>query len=156
MTVIRSREKSTMYNSLFVSWHAMPQRRAQNPKTIGMTQVKKITPPDHSLSESRTPDRLIVGVGAGLTVGIDGGDCATDQPGEFRSLLPGTKNGMLKTGVFFLSSYYRSPGSRSPVGKNIKGHFGRPGSFLWAKVPVRNHPPLNRTGDTNHRPGPAL
>ena len=31
--------------------------------------------PDIPLSESRTPEHLIVGIGAGLTVGIDAGDC---------------------------------------------------------------------------------
>ncbi len=31
---------------------------------------------DGLLPEASTPERLIAGIGAGLTIGIDGGDCA--------------------------------------------------------------------------------
>ncbi|MDD5024594.1 MAG: hypothetical protein PHN79_05775 [Methanoregula sp.] len=36
----------------------------------------KIPLPDHPLSKAGTPERLIAVIGAGLTFGIDAGDCA--------------------------------------------------------------------------------
>jgi len=41
--------------------------------------------PDFSLSEASTPERLIAGIIAGKTVGIDAGDCAFGKGGKVNS-----------------------------------------------------------------------